>query len=428
MALQDLTPQLRTRLSRMERAVGWFVLLATALLAFGFGYYIYKMAERKGWFITKTRYFTFTATAAGLRIGDPVMLMGMEVGQILDIEPMDPYDPHQIYVEFEVKKPYYGYLWTEGSRAKINAADFLGKREVEVTKGVNATNGIPIYIFNPMRDLALTQAEALPASEDWRLAQDIYAQDANGFRIVMPAFAPVTNLAPAAALGYTNVRVFKKSEAQKLMTGVWNDGALRYDFYTRASKPYWLRSDESPAVTERLDKLVTQVENALPNFLALTNQIALVLSNGANLTSNLDLLAVEARPAASNLAGLSAQLRGPGALGDWLLGTNGQRQVGATLETVNATLSHTDTNLTQLVDELARSLDNLADITGNLKNQVLANSNILSSISKSIVDADDFVQGLKRHWLFRSAFRSKETNAPPLRVTPLRSPRDRGDQ
>jgi len=44
MALQDLTPQLRTRLSRMERAVGWFVLLAVALLMFGFCYYIYTTA------------------------------------------------------------------------------------------------------------------------------------------------------------------------------------------------------------------------------------------------------------------------------------------------------------------------------------------------------------------------------------------------
>ena len=35
MALQDLTPQLRTRLSRMERAVGWFVALAVLLLVFG---------------------------------------------------------------------------------------------------------------------------------------------------------------------------------------------------------------------------------------------------------------------------------------------------------------------------------------------------------------------------------------------------------
>ena len=50
MALQDLTPQLRTRLNRMERAVGWFVLMATALLIFGFAYYLHNTAKRKGWF------------------------------------------------------------------------------------------------------------------------------------------------------------------------------------------------------------------------------------------------------------------------------------------------------------------------------------------------------------------------------------------
>ena len=54
MALQDLTPQLRTRLNRMEWAVGWFVLFATGLLLFGFGYYIYHTAESKGWFVKKS--------------------------------------------------------------------------------------------------------------------------------------------------------------------------------------------------------------------------------------------------------------------------------------------------------------------------------------------------------------------------------------
>jgi len=53
MALQDLTPQLRKRLSRMERAVGWFVLLVTGLLVFAFRYYVCHTAERKGWFKTK---------------------------------------------------------------------------------------------------------------------------------------------------------------------------------------------------------------------------------------------------------------------------------------------------------------------------------------------------------------------------------------
>ena len=66
MALQDLTPQLRTRLSRMERAVGWIVALAMALLAFGFVYYVYHTAENKGWFLTKAPYYTYANRATGL--------------------------------------------------------------------------------------------------------------------------------------------------------------------------------------------------------------------------------------------------------------------------------------------------------------------------------------------------------------------------
>src|ERR1035437_2175586 len=156
MALQDLTPQLRTRLSRMERAVGWFVLLATALLMFGLGYYIYHTAQRKGWFLTKVPYFTLTDRATGLKVGDPVMLMGFEVGQITRIDAEPPSDLYyNVYVEFELKDPYYGYIWSVGSRAKVTTADFLGKRVVEVTKG---TNGHPTYIFNPLREVSLNEA------------------------------------------------------------------------------------------------------------------------------------------------------------------------------------------------------------------------------------------------------------------------------
>src|SRR5512136_2956511 len=114
MSLQDLTPQLRTRLSRMERAVGWFVLLATLLLVLGFVYYVYHTAERKGWFITKAPYYTFAERATGLKEGDPVKLMGFDVGQITRITSQPPEDyEHNVYVEFEIKQPYYGYLWTD---------------------------------------------------------------------------------------------------------------------------------------------------------------------------------------------------------------------------------------------------------------------------------------------------------------------------
>src|SRR3974390_281847 len=104
MALQDLTPQLRTRLSRMEKAVGWVVILALALLLFGFVYYIYHIAERKGWFLLKAPYFTYTSEATGLKVGDPVTLMGSPAGEITGIVPMPAEQFYfNVYIEFELK-------------------------------------------------------------------------------------------------------------------------------------------------------------------------------------------------------------------------------------------------------------------------------------------------------------------------------------
>ena len=166
--------------------------------------------------------------------------------------------------------------------------------------------------------------------------------------------------------------------------------------------------------------------------MSLTNQLIRVLSNSANLTSNLNAVVVGARPAVSNLATITAQLDRPGALGEWLLPTNINRQLEATLGsasttlgTANTTLDSANTNLTVLAENLGRSLDNLANLTSNLNAQVQVNTNILSQISRAIVDADSFVQGLKHHWLLRSAFRTKGTNAPPTAPPgQLRSPKD----
>src|SRR5438445_7308879 len=186
MALHDLTPQLRTRLSRMERAVGWFVILATALLAFGFAYYVYNTAERKGWFKTKAPYFTFTDRGTGLKVGDPVKLMGFDAGQITDIKPMPAEQfTYNVYIEFELKSPNYDYIWTEGSHAKVTTADLLGKRVLEVTKG---TGGYPSYIFFPLRtNLSLGEIGGLPSGGSWLIGQEIYSQD--GTNILIPALS-----------------------------------------------------------------------------------------------------------------------------------------------------------------------------------------------------------------------------------------------
>lgn len=427
--MQDLTPQLRTRLSRMERAVGWFVLLATALLVFGFVYYVYATAQRKGWFKTRAPYFTFVDRATGLKEGDPVMLMGFEAGRITRILPMPPEDVyHHVYVEFEIVEPNYGYLWTEGSRVRV-LANFLGRRVLEVTKG---TNGYPIYMFSPLRELTLAEAEKLEAPERWWLGADIY--DATETNRVLKALTPLNTetLARLRALGQERFPAFDSHEHRKSPTAVWDDPTGRYVKFVREHNPraqqkaniYWLLADETPDLNERLEKLVAQVEKALPDVLALTNQLAAVLNQTAGAASNLHALLLDARPAVTNLAALSAQLRGEGALGEWLLGPEGARPLHTTLEQAQRALQNADTNLTALAENLARSLDNLAGITSNLHAQVQANTNILGEISSAIVHADELVQGLKRHWLLRSAFRSPRTNAP-MELPDLRAPKFR---
>jgi ABC-type transporter Mla subunit MlaD len=371
MPLQDLTPQLRTRLSRMERAVGWFVALATALLVAGFGYYLYSTAQRKGWFIKKITYQTSISSGAGLKEGDPVKLMGFEVGEITRIQPNDPYAYYNITVDFSIKAPNYGYLWSDSS-VKVAAADLLGHRYLEVTKG---KGGVPTVLETNKTTLGLLRRDSLLKRQ-----HELSEQFTNRTELL-----------------------------QALNTDAHLNPTLYYEPLARSSV-YWLEPDESPAVTERLEKLLNAVEAALPQVLSLTNQIALVLSNSVNLTSNLNIVAADARPAVSNLALVTAQLNQPGALGDWLLPTN-----------LNA-------NLVVLTENLGRSLDNLAGITSTLNQQVQANTNMLSAISRTVVDADNLVQGLKRHWLLRSAFKNESTNIPPATTAlPLRSPKEKAE-
>ena len=403
MAVHDLTPQLRTRLSRMERAVGWFVMLALGLLVFGFVYYIYNTAERKGWFRTKAPYYTFAKSAAGLKPGDPVTLMGLAVGQITRMEPMPPEAfEYNMYVEFELRAPYFGYIWSEGSYAILAPASLLGNRMLEVTK---ATNGYPTYVFHPLRTVTLDEARNLPDPRNWVMAEEVMAPDPTN--LLAKPFQPITNLAAIAAARYTRITIMGTNVHQKLMTGIWNDQDGTYEPYKKGDR-YWLQANETPAATEQLQSLITQVQNALPGVFNLTNQLSTVLSNSAVLTSNLNVVAVNVRPALSNVTETLANLNQPGALGQWLLPTNIANKLEGTLGAAAVSLTNANTNLTLLASNLNRSLENIAEMTGNLDEQVISNPTLLRGISDTIVHADQLVQGLKRFWLFRHLF----PNAP----------------
>jgi ABC-type transporter Mla subunit MlaD len=404
MALQDLTPQLRTRLNKMERAVGWFVFLATALLLFGFGYYIYHTAERKGWFVIKAKFHTYVQSSDGLNVGDPVVMMGFPVGQITLIHAMPPGDQHNVLVEFEVRDNYFRYIWTGGSYAKINAAGFLNQRQLEVTR---ATNGYAICVTQPVTmftDLDKLAQDIAAEPGHWQLSQDVFDANSN---IVFHAYDTLTasNLQIIAALKPDSIYAYNNTVNRKRIVASWDGRFHHYKIFKPGDDTAWLRAVEAPPVSDQLQAMVSQVQSALPGILSLTNKIAVVLDNAANATSNLNTAMVEARPMITNFAIVSEQLREPGGPMVWALGTNGDWQIQTALTNLNSLLENTDTNFGAL-------LINLANITSNLNAQVQANTNLLGGISKTVTDADDLVQGLKRHWLLRSAFKTKATNAP----------------
>lgn len=356
MPVQDLTPQLRTRLSRVERVVGVFVTVATLLLLAGFAYYVYHTGLRKGWWTFKARYYTEVDSGAGLAVGGEVRLLGFTVGRITKVEANEPFKTPAVHVGFYVLHPYQGYIWTD-SRAKVVAGDFLGGRIIEVTPGGSSID---------------------PGSTN---KVELYA-------------------------------------SYKEIDGKWHvlDEQTGEYIPEEKTKGYWLVATESPAPMERLEMIANRAEEALPGILDITNRINLVLSNIATATAEAQTLLTVALPTLTNVQVITANLRDPkGSLGEWALPTNLHTQLLQTLASAETTLtnaskmiSNTDTNVLTLVTNLDRTLINLANITSNLNQQVQSNTNLVKGVSDMIKDADDFIQGLKRHWFLRGAFKKKD--------------------
>jgi ABC-type transporter Mla subunit MlaD len=359
MAVQDLTPQLRTRLSRLEKVVGWFVTVAVLMLLAGLAYYIHNLAERKGWFLTKAPYFTYLESGAGIKPGDPVRLMGFDIGKVTEVTAESPESGENVYVEFEVfsrpggKGSYYGYVWDD-SVVKVRSAGFLGQRYLEVTKGGT------------------------------RVTNDLH-------------------------------ETYKESGGK--IVAAW---CRIQDTFTNWSKstggPYWLPSDEPPELSSQLDQTVAMLKVSLTNILQMTNALNRTLTNAAGATENLNQLLSEARPVVRNVAIITENLKEPrGSLGEWAFPTNMNYQLTTlltnannTVGNVNSTVTNANTNLVAVFSNITVSLENLAGITSNLNAQVQKNGDIVSSVSKLIVNSDEMIQGLKRHWLLRSAFKKKE--------------------
>jgi hypothetical protein len=360
-------------------------------------------------------------------------MMGFPVGQITQIHAMPPGDPHNVLVDFEVRDTYFRYLRTGGSYLKVNSAGFLNQRELEVTRGTNALGSYAIVVTQPISIFGLDEAKQLAVASpgDWQLGQDVLDLKSN---VVFHAYDQVETvldqsndqLLAQCTFESNSIYVFNNKVNRNHVVASWDGRVHRYKIFKPGDDTAWLRTVEAPTISDQLQAMVTQVQTALPGILSLTNKIAAVLDNTASATSNLNYTIVAVQPLVTNFAGISGQLREPGGLTMWALGTNSHFQLESALTNANSLLVNVDTNLNQLTLQIGETLENVAGITSNLNVQVQSNSNMLGSISKIVTDSDDFVQGLKRHWLLRSAFKTtapKPTNEISTPVIRLQSPR-----
>ena len=402
----------------MERVVGLFVLIGTLLLVAGFGYYIYHTAQRKGWFLAKAKYYTTTDTASGLKVGDPVKLWGFEIGKVTRIDTLPDGELFNVYLEFEVREPYFGYIWSGGSFAKVASDGFLGHRAIEVTRG---NNYIPTFITWDVNEVTPRDALAGGDLTNKMWAETVIAPKSD-HKLAAPPYSPTADsLKAIMAAGVQKVRLADRRSSHKNITYVWEQRSESYQPLTSTNSVYWLPPDEAPAITERLEGVISSVQGALPVILNMTNQLRDILASTAALTSNANHFIAETTPLMSNATVLTANLRDPnGSLGQWLIPADIHANLMTTLTNANGTLTNAtttlasaNTNLVAIMTKLNEPMAGLSMMISNLNAQVSVNTNLVTDISTLLVDVDDMIQGLKRHWLFRSAFKTKPTNHPP---------------
>lgn len=393
----------------MERGVGWFVFLATLLLLLGFGYYLYNVAAQRGWFVTKAKFHIYISTSTGLNVGDPVTIMGFSVGHITRVFPLRPGTRHNVEVDFDVYAPYFRYIWSEGSFVKVNPVGFLSQRQLEVTRG---TNGYAICVTQPIQ--VFTNLDELKADVDsepgqWQLAQELYDANSN---LMFRAYTWLTdsNLERIARLNRPSVTAYNNRQTDRpYVVAWWHPREHAYEEFTTNQETAWLPVDETPPVADRLQAMISDVQNALPNFLALTNQITRILDNSAKVTSNLNQTVVATHPLLNNANLFVARL---------------DTNLNISIVETHPLLTNANDFVVNLNTNVTATLMNLAMITSNLNAQVQANSNMLGGMAKTIHDYDTFVQGLKRFWLLRHLYKNEnKTNTAPEQ--PLLPPRER---
>lgn len=386
MGLQDLTPQLRTRLGRVEWFVGMFLAVTGLLMVAAFVSYLKRTAEERGWFVTEAPYYTFLPDASGVKVGTPVNMMGFKVGEVTQVTAIDLWDrlswdhyvtnQFNVFVAFKVRAPFPGYINSD-ARLKLGGlpVDLLGGTVLELTQGT--TNGVVTF-------------DKAPNGQPGVLSDKFAISDPGPDRTNKHMrYDPVKN-----TKGY----YLQMEQDETLMVQAER-------LMSRLDHMAGTVDEALPPMLEELQASLETLRRALPGM---TNQVGDLLETARltlpGLTNNLDAVLLNTRD-------LTAQLRDT-----WPMLTN---TLDTTLDTTRQLASNINVAIPNLTSNVNVTLGSLNVLLGRDTN-ITANSSLLVS---------NINQVLTRHWLFRSVFKGEEeekkdsVRRPFRRTTPIRPPR-----
>ncbi len=126
---------MRYKFNPFERAVGLFLITSVAgSITIGAG-----LAVKKNWFEEKITFQTYVKSADNLREGSSVLMSGLKVGKIEDIE-LD--STRQIQVKFTILKKYHTQI-TEGTKVQFTRPFIIGDKVLTLVQGPTSVAVMP---------------------------------------------------------------------------------------------------------------------------------------------------------------------------------------------------------------------------------------------------------------------------------------------
>ncbi len=365
MPIQDLTPQLRTRLRKVEWITGLFLGVTALLMLGGFVYFLKQTAEARGWFITYVPYYTYLNDATGVKEGTPVKMLGFTVGEVTEVtairlEERQTWDYYQtnnfnVFVAFKVTPKYAGYIFTD-YRVRISGfpVELAGGSFLELQPGGKST---------------------VPTA---KMVND----KAEGVLWEKYAYTPSSNL-------------------------------LQYGALTNKQKGYYLAVDQSETLLAQAQRILKNADDItaflrtdLPRVtqdalqtLSFTRQTIGALTNDVVLTLQTARLAVASLT--NDLGGLIANSRRiTGQVADVLPGLT--NDLANTLATSRRLMDSVNEQLPAIAGNVNLTLTNLNVL-------LLRDTNITANTSLLVSNVNNLIT---KHWLFRSAFKAQSGAKP----------------